>query len=209
MKLNNLLNLLVLGLALTITGEGCKTKRVRTTPIPFGKNDVTDANPPGGSSVPSIPINNSNPISLPPPVDNTSVKNPDNTFQLTKDHTGWNANADALKAEIVYFDFDKSAIRASETSKLEHVVEYLKSNPESAVRVEGNCDERGTEQYNRSLGERRSLAAREYLLNAGIAATRVDTLSNGQDKPAELGHDESAWSKNRRDEFIVLTAPKP
>jgi peptidoglycan-associated lipoprotein len=74
--------------------------------------------------------------------------------------------------------------------------------------VEGNCDERGTEEYNRSLGERRALAGREQLIGLGIDSGRVDTLSYGEDKPLSDGHNESAWKQNRRDDFILLTPPK-
>jgi peptidoglycan-associated lipoprotein len=88
------------------------------------------------------------------------------------------------------------------------VADYLKANSAKAVRVEGNCDERGTEEYNRSLGERRALAVREELVRLGIDPTRVDTKTWGKDNPAnDPGHDEAAWKKNRRDEFIVLTKP--
>ena len=79
----------------------------------------------------------------------------------------------------------------------------------TAVLVEGNCDERGTEEYNRSLGERRALAGREYLIKLGIDADRVDTITYGEDRPADPGHNEAAWAKNRRDDFVVLTAPTP
>ena len=79
-------------------------------------------------------------------------------------YAGYAADPEALKAQAVYFDLDKSAIRASEQSKLDAVASYLKSNPDKALRVEGNCDERGTEEYNRSLGERRAMAAREFLI---------------------------------------------
>jgi peptidoglycan-associated lipoprotein len=84
----------------------------------------------------------------------------------------------------------------------------LKGHPGQALRIEGNCDERGTEEYNRSLGERRALAVREELIRLGIDPTRADTISYGKDRPADPGHDESAWKKNRRDDFIVLSPPK-
>jgi peptidoglycan-associated lipoprotein len=116
----------------------------------------------------------------------------------------------ALHDHTVYFDFDSSALKSREKTKVEAVVEYLKSNPTKLVRVEGNCDERGTEEYNRALGERRALAVREEIVRMGIESSRVVTLSNGKDQPAETGHDDAAWAKNRRDEFIVLiprTAP--
>ena len=123
-------------------------------------------------------------------------------------HQGWHEDAQALKSETVLFDFDSSVIKSSEKPKVAAVADYLKSNSAAAVRVEGNCDERGTEEYNRSLGERRALAVREELARLGIDATRVDTISYGKDKPAVQGHDESAWRQNRRDDFIVLTPPK-
>ncbi len=122
-------------------------------------------------------------------------------------HFGWKEDAQALKSDNVFFDFDSSVVKASEKPKVSTVADYLKANSAAAVRVEGNCDERGTEEYNRSLGERRALAVREMLIGLGIDMTRVDTTSYGKDKPADPGHDESAWKQNRRDDFIVLTPP--
>jgi peptidoglycan-associated lipoprotein len=127
---------------------------------------------------------------------------------LPGSHQGWPEDALALKSETVLFDFDSSVVKASEKLKVAAVAEYLKANAANAVRVEGNCDERGTEEYNRSLGERRALAVREELVRLGIDPTRVDTISYGKDKPADPGHDESAWKQNRRDDFIVLSPPK-
>lgn len=71
--------------------------------------------------------------------------------------------------------------------------------------MDGHCDERGTEEYNRSLGERRAQGIREFLAREGVDASRVRTISFGEDKPVETGHNEAAWSKNRRGEFILLT----
>jgi peptidoglycan-associated lipoprotein len=107
----------------------------------------------------------------------------------------------------VYFDFDSSVLKTVEKPKVRAVADYLKANAANAVKVEGNCDERGTEEYNRSLGERRALAVREELIRLGIDPTRVDTISYGKDRPVDPGHDESAWRKNRRDDFVVLTPP--
>jgi peptidoglycan-associated lipoprotein len=109
-------------------------------------------------------------------------------------------------ADTVYFDFDRSTVKPSELPKLQRVAAYLKSNSGVTLRVEGNCDERGTEEYNRSLGERRALAVRELLIAEGVDPTRVTTLSYGEDKPADTGHDEAAWAKNRRGDFVVLKA---
>ena len=80
--------------------------------------------------------------------------------------------------------------------------------PSTKLLVEGNCDERGTQEYNRALGERRALAAREALAKLNVDPMRVFTRSYGKDKPADTGHDEAAWAKNRRDDFVLLH-PKP
>jgi peptidoglycan-associated lipoprotein len=122
-------------------------------------------------------------------------------------HAGWPEDRTILKSDTVYFDFDSSVLKASEKPKVAAVASYLKANSANAVKIEGNCDERGTEEYNRSLGERRALAVREELIRIGIEQTRVDTISFGKDKPEDPGHDESAWRKNRRDDFIVLSPP--
>jgi peptidoglycan-associated lipoprotein len=80
----------------------------------------------------------------------------------------------------------------------------LAANANDKLLIEGNCDERGTEEYNRALGERRALAAREALAKAGVSPDRIRTISYGKDKPANPGHDEAAWKANRRDDFILL-----
>ena len=119
---------------------------------------------------------------------------------------GMNADREAFRNETVYFDFDRFAVKASEAGKLEKIADYFKQKQNSAnkLRVEGNCDERGTEEYNRSLGERRALSTREFLIKLGVGADRITTISYGEDKPADLGHDEAAWAKNRRAEFVLL-----
>ena len=104
----------------------------------------------------------------------------------------------------VYFGFDQFAIGAGELSKINEVVNYLNKNPGTGVVVEGNCDNRGTEEYNRALGERRALAAQEQILAAGIAPNRVKTISNGKSKLAAQGENEDAHKLNRRDEFIAV-----
>jgi peptidoglycan-associated lipoprotein len=103
----------------------------------------------------------------------------------------------------VLFDYDSARIRPSEESKLEAVAAYLKANPGKLV-VEGHCDERGTAEYNRALGERRALAARDELVKLGVDTGRMSTISYGRERPADTGHDETAWAKNRRCEFVVV-----
>jgi len=114
-------------------------------------------------------------------------------------------NRFVLASETVYFDYDRSTVKGSEVPKVQRVATYLKNQPTAYLRVEGNCDERGTEEYNRSLGERRALAVRELLIASGVPADRVTTLTNGEDKPSDPGHDETAFAKNRRADFVVIT----
>ena len=116
-----------------------------------------------------------------------------------------NEDREKFKADTVYFDFDSATIKKNENQKLEEVANFFKNNTEDALRVEGNCDERGTEKYNLSLGERRALAVREYLANLGVDSRRVVTVTYGAAKPVDPGHNESAWKKNRRGELILLT----
>ena len=199
MKWNKFVSLLVIGLVITIAASGCRKKPVNTTPLPGARTrPPTDAGM--GAALPS-----GTPVMPGTGIDSSPSGIPMNAADA---HQGWLEDAQALKTETVFFDFDSSVLKSSERPKVEAVASYLKSNPGKAVRVEGNCDERGTEEYNRSLGERRALAVREELVRLGIPSTDVDTKTWGKDNPAnDPGHDEVAWRKNRRDEFIVLSPP--
>ena len=103
----------------------------------------------------------------------------------------------------VYFAFDASNLKDSELAKIEAVAQHLQANPTRVVMVEGNCDERGSNEYNLTLGELRAGSVRDYLLRLGIAAERVQTKSYGEEKPAVAGSGESVWAKNRRGEFAI------
>lgn len=103
----------------------------------------------------------------------------------------------------LYFDFDKSVVRPDQVAKIEGNALLLKSNPEVKVRIEGNCDERGTNEYNMALGERRATSALKYLVNLGVTEDRLTTLSYGEEKPVNPGHNEAAWAENRRGDFVT------
>lgn len=103
----------------------------------------------------------------------------------------------------VYFAFDATAIQPSELGKIEAVAKHLKDNPDRVVSIEGNCDERGSTEYNVSLGENRALIAKNYLVQNDIADSRIKTVSRGEENPAVEGTGESVWSQNRRDEFFI------
>lgn len=101
----------------------------------------------------------------------------------------------------VYFDFDSSAVRADQISVLQSNAALLKQAPNAYIQVAGHCDERGTQEYNLALGERRALAVREYLVKLGISGDRIVTISYGEESPAQMGSNEAAWAMNRRAEF--------
>jgi peptidoglycan-associated lipoprotein len=106
--------------------------------------------------------------------------------------------------EKVYFGFDSAALSDSARRGLTTNAAVITRNPGVKIRVEGHCDERGSDEYNLAIGERRARAAAHYLEALGVGAERISTMSFGKEKPADPGHDEAAWAKNRRDEFIVV-----
>jgi len=104
----------------------------------------------------------------------------------------------------IYFEFDKADLRSDALDQLKKNAEWLKANSKYRVRIEGNCDERGTTEYNLALGDQRAAVAKTYLVRAGIAASRIETISYGEEHPVDSGHSDSAWAKNRRDDFIII-----
>ncbi len=104
----------------------------------------------------------------------------------------------------VYFDFDASGIKSDQDARIQVNADFLAKNPEVNIRIEGNCDPRGTNEYNMALGERRALSAKKYLTNIGIAEERMTTISYGEERPLLYGHDELSWAQNRRDDFVIV-----
>jgi peptidoglycan-associated lipoprotein len=203
MKPFQLSKLLVLALTLVVAATACRKTPVRPMDI-RGRG-------PGG-----LPETETPAIATPGP--GPTIKAEDLTSTTPKTPEGipipgpgqfdrWGRDFETLKPYAVYFDYDSAVIKSGEKPKLNAVAEWLKAHPSDALRIEGNCDERGTEGYNQALGERRALATREALVELGIDANHIETVSNGKDKPVAQGHDESAWRLNRRDDFIVLTPP--
>jgi peptidoglycan-associated lipoprotein len=107
----------------------------------------------------------------------------------------------AFEAEGIYFDYDKSEIKADAKAVLEKKAAWLRANPSYKVKIEGNCDDRGTNDYNLALGDRRAKAAQKYLNALGISMDRMSTISYGEEKPTCTEKNEKCWSKNRRDDF--------
>jgi peptidoglycan-associated lipoprotein len=104
----------------------------------------------------------------------------------------------------VYFDFDKSNIRKDQVSRIEADAAFMKKNPKLAIRIEGNCDPRGTNEYNMALGERRALSAKKYLVNLGVPAANLSTISYGEERILVQGNDEAAYAQDRRDDFVIV-----
>lgn len=103
----------------------------------------------------------------------------------------------------VYFDFNAAEIRADARPVLDGQSDWLRRYPEVRVRIEGNCDERGTREYNFALGARRADAVRDYLVARGIAPGRITTISFGKERPVDPGHDEAAWAKDRNAQTVI------
>jgi peptidoglycan-associated lipoprotein len=111
----------------------------------------------------------------------------------------------AMLMTRINFDFDKSDIRPGDAQILDQKLAILQANPDLRIEIVGHCDERGSDEYNLALGNRRALAAKQYLVSRGIAADRITTRSMGEEQPLVMGSTEEAWAQNRRDEFAVVS----
>ena len=116
--------------------------------------------------------------------------------------TGLRSAADKLK--VIYFDYNDSRIRNDQIDRMEINLKYLLDHPESKVRIDGHCDDRGTTEYNFALGDRRARSVMKYFTDNGVDEERIQVLSKGEEEPAVEGHNEAAWAKNRRCEFLFF-----
>jgi len=104
----------------------------------------------------------------------------------------------------IYFEFDESTLSQEAQDTLKKKADVLRENPSFSAKITGHCDERGTNEYNLALGERRARSAEKFLMALGISGDRIETISYGEEKPADPGSNEEAWAKNRRDEFALI-----
>ena len=109
--------------------------------------------------------------------------------------------ASVLSGDVLHFGFDEASLTEASRSRLQKIAEVLQRHPAVSVRIDGNCDERGTEEFNLALGNRRAAVARDYLSNLGVARSRISIISYGKERPLADGHNEQAWAQNRRDNF--------
>jgi peptidoglycan-associated lipoprotein len=222
MKPTILFSLTVVSVVLALGATGCKKKPQNVTNLPgleagtIGDASPSDRSPGAGSTInldtgargsgTDLTAGSGSGLSGGP----STASMTGSGFATTgRDLKNWASdNGETFRAETVYFDFDRSNLRADQATKVVEVARRMKSEfGGKGLRIQGHCDERGTEEYNRALGERRALAIRERLILEGISADLIDTLSYGEDRPAVPGHDESAWARNRRGEFELLTPP--
>jgi len=170
---------ILLAVAIAFTVAGCSSAppaEEKPAPAPEAKPAPPPPPPP-----PPAP----QPVQAPPPVPMDPLNDPN-----------------SLLHKSIFFDFDKSLIHDSDVRILEADGNYMLDHIARKVRIEGNCDERGSREYNLALGQRRAEAARQRLKLMGVSVDRIDAISLGKEKPRNPGHDEAAWAENRRDDFF-------
>ena len=189
-------------LVVAVVGSGC-AKRPATTqaaaPAPTGTASTT---PGSQQAQPST--------QAPGPSQGSSMQPPAGTSPTPGTATATPPPRPAVKdfaavpeLQDVYFDFDKYDIRPADARTLDANAAYLKSNPNSLILIEGHCDERGTNEYNLALGERRAKSTMNYLVSQGVQASRITIISYGEERPACSQKSEECWAKNRRAHFLV------
>ena len=191
---------LVLIALMAATSTGCKTKPKNITPIPGGNAGVAGSGSLLGRDS-SGTVNGGGDVVTVDQSGNIGLSDLDEFENMLMDR-------DALATQTVYFEVDRSEIHPDDLGKVEAVAGILAQDAQNKVLIEGHCDERGTEEYNRALGERRALSVRDALSGLGVSADRVRTMSYGEDRPADPGLNDAAYSRNRRGEFVLLK-PKP
>lgn len=113
------------------------------------------------------------------------------------------AEVSSKRFRSIYFEFDDSALERQAKKELKHNAQVLRERSKVRVEIQGNCDERGSGEYNLALGMRRAEAAKRYLVDLGVRSSRIDVISFGEENPVVRGRSEAAWAKNRRDDFLV------
>lgn len=173
---------------LLMAAPSCK-KKVATPPAP---PPVVEAPPPAEPPPPKEPVEQ--PL---PPVKEPGFEEGD------IDETIRSQNATRSLLKTVYFEFDKSDVRDDQVPVLQSNAAWLKAHTQYKLLVEGHCDERDTIEYNLALGDRRAKSVRQYLIDLGVSGDRIRTISYGEERPADPGHDEEAYARNRRGEFTL------
>ncbi len=166
-----------------------------------GRTDLASPRPSGPMAPPAVPTRPSEPEAPP--------AQPSRSEQVAREVASdpvvrpAEPRTTGAPVERMFFDFDSDAVRPEARAALETLARWMQANPGARVLVEGHCDERGSDEYNLALGLRRANAVKRFLGDYGVAASRITVRSLGEERPLVAGHDESAWSQNRRAEFII------
>jgi len=168
---------MIAALLLSVAFAGCAKRPVATTPVPPAPTTTNTSQPPTSEPTPTPPP--------PAPV-------PENPGGAT---------IPAGELKIVYFGYDSYTLDDAARAALDQNARVLREHSGASVSLDGHCDERGTVEFNQALGQKRAEAVQQYLTDAGIPAARLTVISYGKERPADDGHDEAAWAKNRRVEF--------
>jgi peptidoglycan-associated lipoprotein len=212
MKLNRIVLPLALALAAAMATTGCRHGfNGKVTTLPGHRAPAVVDNSGQANTLPPGPTIGAGDTASTQPIPGTGAGTQPGGGELPSnwDPSQMNQDRDKFANDIVHFKFDSSVVQDAEQSKVSNVAQGLAADPTAKLLIEGHCDERGTEEYNRALGERRALALREALARDGVDPMRIRTESFGKDKPVDPGHDEAAWAKNRRGEFIYCTPKTP
>ncbi len=184
---------------------GCAKKQVRQeaeTPTRPSSTKVTSVKEPVKPAQPRVRETKPIPAPTPTPPARTGAAEPAPEKPVTEERGLAKETTPGLQR--IHFDFDKAVIRPDAREVLKQNAEYLLANPGVRIRIEGHCDERGTTEYNLALGERRAKAAYQYLMDLGIDPNRMTIISYGEEMPLDPRHNEEAWAKNRRAEFVEI-----
>ena len=198
---------LVLSASVLLLVSGCKSKSLdweadndkNTRAFPVAVEDPNGGPVEGPTAIPQTPGGSN------------WTENPNDPAISGADKDGWvlaDPSGKRLNMPVIYFAYDSDVLVASEMNKVRSIAQYMNENPQLALVIEGHCDQRGTEEYNRALGERRANAVRAALEANGVAADKMKTQSFGEDKPAVAGNDAASWRKNRRAVPVPMLLPR-
>jgi len=173
----------------------------------------------GGKAAPEEPAPQpaqpaAEPAPAPAPVDDSAERERLEKERMAREAAEKNRTVSADLAAMINFDYDQAVVRQADQATLDRKAAIMAANPSLKIRIAGHADERGSDEYNLALGNRRAAAAKRYLENKGVDASRIDVVSYGEERPLNPGNDETAFAQNRRDEFEVtaggnnLTAPQ-
>jgi len=157
----------------------------------------------GGKPKPEEPVPQAEPAPAPAPIPAPVSTSDDSAARMAREAAERGKTLSADLAAMINFDYDQATIRQNDESTLDRKAAVLAANPNVKLTISGHADERGSDEYNLALGNRRAAAAKRYLQNKGIDGSRMDVVSYGEERPLNAGHDETAYAQNRRDEFQV------